>query len=141
MTGSALVGQPPATEEDFFIVRGALRMAHLLDSDDMVKKGISSVKMPPGAAHDSRQGTIIAQMAVTIALISLITITRLLLRAFKRDLKWGLDDWAIILGLTGVIAWLTLTILMASKGPFSPWSPVYVFHRQRKEVLGSTFTT
>lgn len=94
-------------------------MAHLPDSDDMVKKGISSVKVPPGAAHDSRQGTIIAQMAVTIALISLITITRLLLRAFKRDLKWGLDDWAIIMGLIGVIAWLTLTILMVCKGPLS----------------------
>ncbi|KAL9039081.1 MAG: hypothetical protein Q9214_005022 [Letrouitia sp. 1 TL-2023] len=140
MTGSALVGQPPATEEDFFIIRGALRVAHQPDSDDVVKKGISSVKVPPGAAHDSRQGTIIAQMAVTIALISLITITRLLLRAFKRELKWGLDDWAIILGLTGVVAWLTLTILAVSKDPLSAWSSIYLSHRQRKEVPESTFT-
>ena len=51
---------------------------------------------------DNHQGRIIATMTVLMTLITLITGARLSLRLFRKDLKFGLDDWAIIVALIGV---------------------------------------
>lgn len=41
-------------------------------------------------------------MTVLMTLITLITGARLSLRLFRKDLKFGFDDWAIIVALIGV---------------------------------------
>ena len=55
-------------------------------------------------------------MGIIIPLVFLITVARLSLRAFRKDLRWGLDDWVIILGAIGVFGWTGLVIGVAKVG-------------------------
>ncbi len=100
MTGSALVGKPPANQDDFWTVRGFSRFAHLPEKKFDPKNGLPMMlKPPPGYHHETRGPGIIAAMSVAIAVVTIITGTRLCLRYFRRDLRWGWDDWMIIPGL------------------------------------------
>jgi hypothetical protein len=152
MAGSALLGHPPNTQEDVYIIRGFFMITmgapliHLPPPSAVIP-----VKTPPGAQQsvstellmpmlylatctmncfeerilprhglpilessrksntdsdalnsDNHQGQIVATMTVLMTLITLITGARLSLRLFRKDLKFGLDDWAIIVALIGV---------------------------------------
>ena len=55
-------------------------------------------------------------MAVAIALVVLITGTRLCLRIFRKNLSVGCDDFAIILAVVGAVAWFGMMIAMAVAG-------------------------
>jgi len=61
---------------------------------------------PDALNSDNDQGRIIATMTVLMTLITLITGARLSLRLFRKDLKFGFDDWAIIVALIGVSTFL-----------------------------------
>ena len=114
MSGSALVGDPPANQNDFYIVRGFYRSYGLPLSPE---EGIPALKAPPGAPHDQNRGPgIIGSYAVLIFLLVTITSARLALRYFKKNLKWGPDDYAIILGASGACAWIAITIAMVLVG-------------------------
>ncbi|KAL8955465.1 MAG: hypothetical protein Q9193_006703, partial [Seirophora villosa] len=58
---------------------------------------------PPGQyrAESRAQYNIIAY-SVAIVFISLFTLTRLYLRAFSKRMKWGLDDWLMLVAFVGI---------------------------------------
>lgn len=112
MAGSALLGHPPNNQDDRWIVRGFYRMGRKPEAA-WKETSVIPIKAPPGALHDSRRTGLIVSIAVVIALTTLITGTRLSLRLFRRDLRWGLDDWAIILGFLGVVSWLGIALAAA----------------------------
>lgn len=96
MTNSAFYGTPPATEEDLWIIEGVYRLVGLTGKVDP-KKGIPlRAKKPPNYVFESWGDHAIRTAAALIVLMVLITGSRLVLRATRRDLRWGLDDWSII---------------------------------------------
>lgn len=101
MSQSALLGAPPNTEEDFFIARGLIYFFGLEQVlDPQMGAQIAPPPPPPELYVSETRGPAIAAGAlVTIIVSVVITGARLLLRKFKRGLKWGLDDWLIIPGL------------------------------------------
>ena len=115
MSGSALVGDPPANQNDFFIVRGFYRGFDLPLAN--YSEGIPLLKAPPGAPHGQNLGPrIIASYSVLLFLLVTITSARLALRYFKKTLKWGPDDYAIILGASAACTWFAITIAMVFVG-------------------------
>ena len=100
MVESALIGDPPATIDDTWIVRGLLLAAGLLD----VKDPADGIQLPPPRPppdmyrHESREGIIIASACVSLVVMIAFSGTRLMLRAFKRGLQWGWDDWVMLPG-------------------------------------------
>ena len=95
MTGSALVGHPPANQDDFWIIKGFLRQSGLPDKKIHPEKGLP-IHKPPHASDDEQGTRLMVGMCVAMVLIVMITVTRLSLRWFRKDLKWGLDDWMLI---------------------------------------------
>lgn len=96
MNGSALYGTPPATENDLWIVKGVYRFLGLTGKIDP-KKGLPlRAKKPPNYVFESWGDYAIRTSIALIVLMVLITGSRLVLRATRRDLRWGLDDWVII---------------------------------------------
>ena len=55
-------------------------------------------------------------MAVAMAFVILITGTRLGLRFFRRDLKFGYDDWVIIPAALAAVTYMAMTIGMVVYG-------------------------
>lgn len=96
MTTSAFYGTPPVTEDDLYIIKGIYRLVGLTGRVDP-KKGIPlKVKKPPNYVFESWGQRAIKTSAAIIVLMVLITGSRLVLRATRRDLRWGMDDWVII---------------------------------------------
>lgn len=92
---SAYLGQPLNTDEDFLIIKGfAIKRNVPLDPS----KGLL---LPPSLLSDPTQNRgpeISAGLGVILAVVVLATGARLLIRALHRGLKWGWDDWFILLG-------------------------------------------
>lgn len=102
MAGSAFVGQPTNTEEDYWIARAILLALGMVKLDAHKGVGIILHRPPPGQYHFETRGPgIIAGASVSIAIMIAITGTRLGLRYFKKRLIWGWDDWLIIPGAVG----------------------------------------
>ncbi|KAL9035562.1 MAG: hypothetical protein Q9214_006522 [Letrouitia sp. 1 TL-2023] len=113
MTGSALLGQPPATQNDYWVIRGTFRYMKLSYTDETINAGFKWVKIPPNPPHDNRTAHIYGAMAVVIVLVTLITWTRIFLRYWKKELRFGADDWVIILAWVGVMVYMGITIGLA----------------------------
>ena len=75
MAGSALVGHPPNTKDDMYIIKGFFRSKGLPDSAFHGMSSTIPIKAPPNAPHDSRASEVIAEMSVVIALVFIITVT------------------------------------------------------------------
>lgn len=116
MSGTALLGHPPATEEDVNIIRGFFTVTGMPATQAGPAMSIIPVLTPPNAPHDTRAGSLLAAMGIVIPLVFTITGARLSLRCFRRGLRWGLDDWVIILGAIGVFGWAGLVIGVAKAG-------------------------
>lgn len=117
MSPSALFGQPPNNQDDWFIIRGVARFAGLPDEVFNPSHGFPSpVQRPLNAHYESRGPSIIASAAVAMALTILITGTRLGLRIFKRDLKVGYDDWFIVPAALATVTYMAMTIGMVVYG-------------------------
>ena len=94
MSRSAVIGQPPNTDRDYYIVRALLRLLHL---DQDPAKGISFGPIPPGLSEKDTHGPRILAGCIVLLILSIfITGSRLLIRAFQQKLRWGWDDWAIV---------------------------------------------
>jgi hypothetical protein len=97
MVQSALVGQPPVTEEDYWI---ATYMMHTMGNF----KGNASLgfKTSPARPHpiyfETRRPGIIVGLSICIVFMAVVTGLRLYLRFFTPRLKAGLDDMLIIPG-------------------------------------------
>lgn len=91
---SAFIGQPPYDQADYWIVKGILRRLNVKDRDP-AKGVLIPPSRPLDDRYESRGPRIIAANIVCIVLIISITGTRLLIRALRRGLRWGWDDWMI----------------------------------------------
>lgn len=97
MVRSALVGQPPLTDDDFWIVKGNLLLTGLTKLDPHKGLKIPPFRPPPDQYHfQTRQPAIIAVSSVLIVVMLVVTVARLMLRKLKKDMKFGLDDWFMI---------------------------------------------
>ena len=115
MSGSALVGNPPANQNDYDIIRG-FYLGYNLPATNYTE-GIPLLRAPPGAPHGQNQGPgIICSYSVLIFLLVAITSARLALRYFNKALRWGPDDYAIIIGASGAVTWLAIAIAQVVVG-------------------------
>ena len=98
MVASALIGEPPLTEDDFWVVRGNLLSAGLLENLDPANGLQIPPQRPPPDQYEfqTRGPVIIAVCSLVFAIMFCVTVARLLVRQFKKDLKFGLDDWLIL---------------------------------------------
>ena len=118
---SAFTGQKPASAFDALVIEGFWRLAKSKDhklrpSPPGAHPPVIPVKKPPNPNNDSRAWEIYAGMGALIALTILITGTRLLLRLMKKELRWGKDDWAIIVGTAFILVYASLSIEAARIG-------------------------
>ena len=101
---SALIGQPPLTDDDYWIVRGMLLVAGLENVDPHEGAKLPPARPPPDVYHfETRGPAILAGCAVSIALMLLFTGTRLVVRCTERSLHFGRDDWFIIPACVGSV--------------------------------------
>ena len=97
MVRSALVGQPPLTESDYLIVKGSLLAVGKVDLDPSKGLKIPPFRPPPEQYHfETRGPAIIAVSSVVIVIMLSVTVARLLVRRFKKDVRFGLDDWLMV---------------------------------------------
>ena len=118
---SAFVGEKPATSYDAFIITGFWRLVTRTQAPSSKPfPSIIPLSEPPTAGssrpHNTRQWEMYAQLISVMVLITIITGTRLLTRLCKKDLKWGLDDWAIILALGFALGFCGVRIKMTRSG-------------------------
>lgn len=98
MLHSAFLGQPPATQDDFYIIKGMYRAAYAFNKDP--SKGYLSVpEKPTDYEYNDKQASIIVGMAMAIVIMLSTTTLRLVLRYFKSGVRWGADDWVLLPGV------------------------------------------
>ncbi|KAL8863039.1 MAG: hypothetical protein Q9178_000412 [Gyalolechia marmorata] len=86
---SALYGRPPVTDNDYWIVKALLFAMGLVDADPV--NGLPFEQFPP-LSDESRSGSIIAGVTISIFLIVSVTATRLVARKTIRTSSLGWDD-------------------------------------------------
>ncbi len=86
---SALYGRPPVTDNDYWIVKALLFDMGLVDADPV--KGLPFKDLPP-VSDESRAGSIIAGVTISIFLIVSVTATRLVARKTIKTSALGWDD-------------------------------------------------
>jgi hypothetical protein len=100
MTGSALFGQPPNTQDDYWIARGMLLAAGSTNVDPNLGAKIPRARPPPDQYRFETKGPgIIAGMHVCIAVMAGITGTHLMYRWLEPLVRFGSDEWFIIPGV------------------------------------------
>lgn len=116
MTASALLGQPPNNENDALIILGWWKLYYGQAPPPSGYPPIIPAPLPPNAPHDSLQPYVIGCSALIIFLTVLLTGARLFLRLYRRELRWGADDWAILLGASGVVVFFGMTVAVGMRG-------------------------
>jgi hypothetical protein len=97
MSHSAFLRQPPANQNDFYIIKGMYRAAYAFDKD--ASKGYLFVpKKPENYEYNDKQASIIVGMVMAIVIMLFTTALRLALRQFRTGVRWGADDWVLIPG-------------------------------------------
>lgn len=100
MSQSALYGRPPATDNDFWIVKAMLFQMGLVDADPT--KGLPLKQFPP-PNDESKAGSIIAGVTISIFLVLSITTTRIVARKLISTSSLGWDDALIVVAAVRVI--------------------------------------
>lgn len=95
-TTSALVGNPPNTQQDFYIIRG-LDRSYELNISDPNDGWTYFAAEPSGYVHETKQTQVIVGLVIMILTVLIPTATRVILRASNPAMQFGSDDWAIIL--------------------------------------------
>ena len=113
---SAVFGHPAANVNDWYIVRAFARQAGMPEGMLNPAHGFPFKGPPHPPAYHSRGPSIITSASITIVLVLAITTLRLSLRFFRRDLRIGYDDFAIIPAALGVCVWLALQIAIVRIG-------------------------
>ena len=88
-TESALYGRSPITDNDYWIVKAILFHSGLADADPV--DGLPFEPFPP-VSDETRSGSIIAAVTISIFVIVSITATRLVARKTIRTSSLGWDD-------------------------------------------------
>ncbi|KAA8563861.1 hypothetical protein MFRU_036g00420 [Monilinia fructicola] len=113
-TISALIGQPPNTTDDFYIV--AYLLIAFGKKTSPLEGALIPPLAPPGYVFESRATSILIGMSVSIFLMFTFTLVRLLIRFLNRGLQLGLDDLFIVPGAILAITWPVLQILAVVYG-------------------------
>jgi hypothetical protein len=92
---SALVGQPPNTLQDYHVIKGLFRITGMTKADPM-KGYFFAPKPPPGYTHETRVPGVLAGMILVSLFIVVPTGARLIVRARRHQMKFGSDDWMIL---------------------------------------------
>ncbi|KAF5711470.1 integral membrane protein [Fusarium globosum] len=100
MVNSAFVGEPPATDDDFYIVRGILR-TYGLDNLNASAGLVFSIQRPENPPDESKKPAILAGMIFVILAIVVPTVARVIIRLKGARTQFGADDLAIIAAATG----------------------------------------
>jgi hypothetical protein len=119
MSSHLLLGQRPASNNDWLIVRGYARSLGIPDNMIDPSQGFALLvnrSQPYTGIYTPQGPSIIAVMAIAIALVILTTGTRLYLRAFRKSLNVGYDDLVIIPAAISAIGWFGMMIAMAVMG-------------------------
>lgn len=92
---SAFVGDPPNTQDDYWIIRGMFRLLHMDAADEA--DGYTLAPVITSSQREEEQVTsILAGMILSVVLMTAATCARLGLRFFRTGLRWGWDDWMLI---------------------------------------------
>jgi hypothetical protein len=98
MSSSAFLGQPPANQDDFYIIKGMYKAANAFNKD--ASKGYLFVpERPEDYEYNDKQAGIIIGLVAAIVIMLFTTSLRLFLRQFKTGVRWGADDWVLIPGV------------------------------------------
>ena len=100
MAQSALFGQPPATENDFWIVKGILFNEGMVDADPA--KGLPMAQAPR-PNHENRSVSIVAGLTLSIFFVVSITATRIIARKALSSASLGWDDTLIVIAAVCVL--------------------------------------
>lgn len=97
MASSALIGQPTATQEDYWIAKALLQAFGMFEMDPNQGAPIPPKRPPPELYRaESRAATNITAYSISMAFMIIITMSRLCLRAFSKRMRWGLDDYLMV---------------------------------------------
>ena len=114
MTRSALLGMPPANENDFNIVKG------ILDLFGIPGNPSEGVAIPPSApphrSYANRGPGVIAGVSIAILTIVVVTGGRLFARYSHFGSRLGWDDALIMVAAAFAIAWHGVILAMVTQG-------------------------
>ncbi|KAL8888386.1 MAG: hypothetical protein Q9215_004182 [Flavoplaca cf. flavocitrina] len=97
MAPSALIGQPAANEEDYWIAKALLQSLGMVGADPWKGVPLPPQRPPPELYRfESRASSAATAYSVSMAFMIIITLTRLGLRIFSKRMRWGLDDTMMI---------------------------------------------
>ncbi|TEA21426.1 hypothetical protein C8034_v004291 [Colletotrichum sidae] len=113
---SAFVGQPPATQHDYYIVKGLFRMTGMVDANPMLGYFLSA-KAPEGYVHETRLPNVLTGLIFVVLAIVVPTVGRVALRCRGSNMRFGWDDWTIIVAaLLALVYPITQIISLAVGG-------------------------
>ncbi|EXF77063.1 hypothetical protein CFIO01_01710 [Colletotrichum fioriniae PJ7] len=97
LTGtSAFVGQPPATQNDYYIAKGLFRMAGMTNANPMTGYYVAA-KQPPDYNHETKVPGVLAGLIFVILAIVAPTAARIWLRLRRGSvMQFGWDDWTVV---------------------------------------------
>lgn len=117
MGHSAYLNTPPANDLDRKIAKGMYLYFGTIPNDTMLAEGVIIPPFrPDNYQFESKGPGIIAGLSVCIAIIVIVTLTRLYLRIFVQSLKFGTDDYIIIPAFLLAVAYPALQIAMVTYG-------------------------
>lgn len=93
---SAFVGQPPNNRRDYYIIKGLLRMVGMEDANPMMGY-VFAARAPPGYVHETRVPQILTGLVIVMLAMFIPTALRLVLRVREERMRFGSDDWAILI--------------------------------------------
>jgi uncharacterized membrane protein YedE/YeeE len=92
---SAFIGRSPSNQRDYYIVKGLLRMVGMKDANPMMGYFLAA-RPPLEYQHESRVFGVQIGLVIVMVLIVLPTAVRLVLRARKEHMRFGWDDWTLL---------------------------------------------
>ncbi|KAL9610626.1 MAG: hypothetical protein Q9167_004668 [Letrouitia subvulpina] len=108
MASSARFGQPPATQNDYYIVKALLSRSSKLAAMDPAKG--FPMPMPPNAPHDNGADRIYAGAIITIFFLLFITGIRVVSRRLAKPNALGWDDFFIVLAAASACSWFGMVL-------------------------------
>ena len=114
MTASALLGTPPANENDFNIIEGILDLFGI--PGDPSKGVVIASGSLPNRNHANKGPGVLAGVTIAILIIIVVTGGRLFARYSCLSSRLGWDDALIIVAAAFAIAWLGVVVAMVTQG-------------------------
>ncbi|RBA14135.1 hypothetical protein FPRO05_02927 [Fusarium proliferatum] len=108
------LGEPPATDDDFYIVRGILRTYGLNNVNASVGL-VFSIQRPENPPDESKKPAILAGMILVILAIVVPTVARVIIRLKGARTQFGADDLAIIAAASLAVSYACIVIAMLAQ--------------------------